>query len=146
MIWTTDELKFRSPGCATNAGLVLWLRHSKIPYIENGRGDIQVLARDAHRIDRAEDNITPLLNGELSFKREEPGVYLLKQKGEVVYVGMTKSLFGRMEKHVRGDFKFDEISFIRAPRSEVDLLETELIGRYLPKYNIINNPTKRSAK
>jgi hypothetical protein len=139
MMLMSHEIFAISPGCVTNAGLILWLRNAHIPFVQNGNGDIQVLAKDEWRLDIAKDNITPILKGDHTFKRDEPGVYLLKNKGEVVYVGMTKSLFTRMEKHVRGDFKFDEITFIRSHPKDADLLETELIGRYAPKYNISKN-------
>jgi hypothetical protein len=142
VIVSRRDLFLMSPQCVTNEGLILWLRSANVPYLQNGAGDVQVLAKDAHRLESIDDNITPMLKGQQTFTRDEPGVYLLKWKGEVVYVGMTKSLFTRMEKHIRGDYKFDEITFIRTSQKDAGLLESELIGRYLPKYNQSKNPQK----
>lgn len=146
MIITTKELMAMSPGCVTNSGLMLWLRTSRIPFIQNGTGDVQVQERFRNLFAIAKDNITPMVNATRSFKRDEPGVYLLKHKGDVVYVGMTKSLFTRMEKHVRGDFKFDEIEFISTTKNDAPLLESELIGRYIPKYNQVKIPSSKRTE
>ena len=62
-------------------------------------------------------------------------VYMLKNKGEVVYIGKSKSVTKRINTHC-ADKDFDE-SFICLCKNEleVDRLENHLIKKLEPKYN-----------
>jgi len=77
-----------------------------------------------------------------------PGVYLMKKKKEVIYVGKAKNLKKRVSsyfKKVHIDKKtmelvnhIDDLEFIVC-KSELDalILENNLIKKYMPKYNIL---------
>lgn len=86
------------------------------------------------------------------------GVYMLLRKGEVVYVGQSKSVGERLRTHcrqrkggVRGSglfankikvgFSFDEIQVRACMLGELDDLERAMIKKYQPKYNVkLKNP------
>tara|TARA_Y100000593_G_scaffold18029_1_gene36095 strand:- start:188 stop:802 length:615 start_codon:yes stop_codon:yes gene_type:complete len=63
-----------------------------------------------------------------------PGVYFLCHEGEVVYVGQSKEVSGRVGAHM-GDKEFDFAFCVHVPRSDLDYVEGELIRRLQPKYN-----------
>lgn len=78
---------------------------------------------------------------------ENPGVYLMKEKNKVIYVGKAKNLYKRVKSYFQKDVDqektkelvkhIEDIDYILCP-SEVDalLLENNLIKKYNPKYNI----------
>lgn len=78
---------------------------------------------------------------------ENPGVYLMKEKNKVIYVGKAKNLYKRVKSYFQKDLAqektkelvkhIDDIDYIVCP-SELDalLLENNLIKKYNPKYNI----------
>lgn len=78
---------------------------------------------------------------------ENPGVYLMKEKNKVIYVGKAKNLYKRVKSYFQKDLvqektrelvkHIDDIDYILCP-SELDalLLENNLIKKYSPKYNI----------
>jgi hypothetical protein len=74
----------------------------------------------------------------LSIQSEETigcsGVYFLCHLGEVVYVGQSVNVFGRVGAHI-GDKTFDSAFFARVPRSDLDYVEGALIRSLEPKYN-----------
>ena len=63
-----------------------------------------------------------------------PGVYFLCHEGNVVYVGQSGNVFGRIGAHL-GDKTFDSVFFARVPQSDLDFVEGELIRTLSPKYN-----------
>lgn len=83
------------------------------------------------------------------------GVYALVWRGEVVYVGKSKSMYSRIYTHrnlwnqarrgkaapnwlptsVKG-ILFDEVHIRPCSLEAIDGLEKEMINRYKPKYNI----------
>lgn len=63
-----------------------------------------------------------------------PGVYFLCSEGEVVYVGQSGNVFGRVGAHI-GNKTFDAVFFVRVPQSDLDYVEGELIRTLKPKYN-----------
>jgi len=77
-----------------------------------------------------------------------PGVYLMKEKNKIIYIGKAKRLKKRVYsyfKKVHTDKKtielvdhIDDLEFIVC-KSELDalILENNLIKKYLPKYNIL---------
>lgn len=77
-----------------------------------------------------------------------PGVYLMKRKEEIIYVGKAKNLKKRISsyfKKIHTDKKtmelvshIEDFEFIVC-KSELDslILENNLIKKYLPKYNIL---------
>jgi len=78
---------------------------------------------------------------------ENPGVYLMKEKNKVIYVGKAKNLYKRVKSYFQKEVDrektrelvkhIDDIEYILCP-SELDalLLENNLIKKYNPKYNI----------
>lgn len=77
-----------------------------------------------------------------------PGVYLMKNKGKIIYIGKAKNLKNRVTSYFNREHDSDktkelvkhieEIDYIIC-KSEVDalILENNLIKRHLPKYNIM---------
>lgn len=61
-------------------------------------------------------------------------VYLLTRNDEVVYVGRTKSLKNRTNRH-RPEKNFDAVYYFDAPRSESRALESALVALLQPEYN-----------
>ena len=85
------------------------------------------------------------------------GVYLLVRKGQVVYVGRSKSMLSRIYSHriawqrVRKGLKphpflnikgmlFDEILIQPCHPDKVKDLELQMIAKYRPKHNIVGMP------
>ncbi len=78
---------------------------------------------------------------------ENPGVYLMKEKNKIIYVGKAKNLYKRVKSYFQKEVDrektrelvkhIDDIDYILCP-SELDalLLENNLIKKYNPKYNI----------
>lgn len=78
---------------------------------------------------------------------ENPGVYLMKEKNKIIYVGKAKNLYKRVKSYFQKEVDrektrelvkhIDDIEYILCP-SELDalLLENNLIKKYNPKYNI----------
>lgn len=81
------------------------------------------------------------------------GVYALVAKGKVIYVGKSKSMIARINAHRRkwidkrkgskaSDFipipglLFDEIHIRPVPLDQLDRVETEMINKYKPRYNV----------
>lgn len=64
---------------------------------------------------------------------QEPIIYFLLDKEDVVYVGQSKSGMGRPYQHK--DKVFDKISVLKCSEKVLDALETEYIKKYKPKYN-----------
>lgn len=79
---------------------------------------------------------------------ENPGVYLMKKEGKVIYVGKAKNLKNRVSSYFNREHESEKtkelvkniqnIEFIIC-NSEVDalILENNLIKKYMPKYNIL---------
>jgi hypothetical protein len=71
-----------------------------------------------------------------------PGVYFLCQGDEVVYVGQSINVPGRIMFHIRESRQaagktFDPLSifYLPVPEGELSRVESEFIGRLRPKYN-----------
>ena len=82
-----------------------------------------------------------LSNNELRFKgtKEQSGVYILKNKGKVVYVGRSLTCVNsRLVAHCRDkEDDFDEVDvFLIKNLADVAILEIYLICRYSPKLNV----------
>jgi excinuclease UvrABC nuclease subunit len=91
------------------------------------------------------------------------GIYLLCYKGQVVYVGKSKSMYSRIYTHRnqwnnvrRGKAKsptwlpqavkgilFDEVHVRHCSLEAMDGLEVEAIQRFQPKYNVQHKPVQR---
>lgn len=79
---------------------------------------------------------------------ENPGVYLMKKNGKVIYVGKAKNLKNRVSSYFNREHdsektrelvrNIEDIDFIIC-NSELDalVLENNLIKKYTPKYNIL---------
>ena len=69
------------------------------------------------------------------------GVYLLKKKGRVVYVGKSTNVARRIGQH--GDKKFDSHEVLECCLEELDSLEIENIKKYDPILNKSHSPSKK---
>ncbi|MGL4392412.1 MAG: excinuclease ABC subunit UvrC [Fusobacteriaceae bacterium] len=79
---------------------------------------------------------------------ENPGVYLMKKKSTIIYVGKAKNLRNRVASYFNREHEniktrelvknIEDIEFILC-NNEVDafILENNLIKKYMPKYNIL---------
>ena len=71
---------------------------------------------------------------------DKPGIYLVRnKKGDAQYIGMTKTLQGRIGQHLsQRDIPGAESFQIRTTRaaSQAEKLEGKYIQRYRPTYNI----------
>ncbi len=77
-----------------------------------------------------------------------PGVYLMKKKSKIIYIGKAKNLKNRVTSYFNRDHdsektrelvkNIDNIEYIIC-NSEVDalILENNLIKKHMPKYNIM---------
>ncbi len=70
-----------------------------------------------------------------NFDGYPPAVYFLCKEGEVVYVGQTVSMAGRMESHIRDNKQFDSVFFIPVPRSILSNVEKAFIKLLKPILN-----------
>jgi hypothetical protein len=65
----------------------------------------------------------------------KPGIYILAQGDEAVYIGMSIRPIQRIADHV-GLMVFDSIYVVSCDINELATLESEFIRKYQPKYNI----------
>ena len=64
------------------------------------------------------------------------GVYLLKNKGETVYVGQSSNIRNRVSHHINATNKvFDCIEYVEEKPSNLNNLEASLIVELNPTYN-----------
>jgi hypothetical protein len=63
-----------------------------------------------------------------------PGVYFLCHGEQVVYVGQSINVFGRVGAHI-GNKTFDRVYFVRVPESDLNFVEGRLIEQLAPRYN-----------
>lgn len=124
-------------GQQTPGGVALWLKILGIPFNLDGKKRPCVMDCFSHMVvGKTPACVESLIGSGTMFSRDEPGVYILRSSGTVIYVGMTKSLFARMEKHIRAGYHFDQVEFIRTSPEHAALLETELIARLRPTLNV----------
>lgn len=72
----------------------------------------------------------------------KPGVYILWQKNEPVYVGISKYVGNRVGDHKRDGKVFDLVQFVEVEnKKKRSLLEKALIGSLQPKLNIADKDT-----
>lgn len=88
----------------------------------------------------------PILLGEfLSGDYRHPAVYLLYFRGEVVYVGQSRTLKLRIDEHlVQGLKTFDAVAFVRCPFNRLNEVESHFIRELAPRYN--NCATARKVR
>jgi len=66
------------------------------------------------------------------------GIYFLFEDEEIVYVGQTRNLFGRMANHIRSApfyLVFTSYAFVRVDAIDLDLVEMFWIEKLNPKHN-----------
>jgi excinuclease ABC subunit C len=88
---------------------------------------------------------------------QSPGVYEFKNKnGEVIYVGKAKNLKARVSQYFTGHDERDQIPYLMEEAADLTytvvnseleslFLESTLIKKYLPKYNIMLRDDKNYA-
>lgn len=62
------------------------------------------------------------------------GVYFLIKGSEVVYVGQSTNVMGRLTGHLRGK-DFDRFAFLNCPKSQLLDIESRYIAALKPKHN-----------
>lgn len=68
--------------------------------------------------------------------RKPCGVYFLLHEGEVVYVGQSVNIFGRVSSHISQTWMvFDSFAWIPVPRDELLYEEAAYIVKFRPKLN-----------
>lgn len=139
MFMTEKEIQLFT-GCYSLAGQRFWLDQHEIHYDVNALGHIALLrslldvVRQPNwrkKIFLSKADITP----QSLLPRRGVGVYLLLQKGKVVYVGQTTNFFVRMAAHDKPGIDFDGVHFIPMPLECIATFEREYILRFDPKYN-----------
>jgi hypothetical protein len=64
------------------------------------------------------------------------GIYFLKFDGEIVYVGQSRSVYGRISAHKgEGRKKFDKVIFMPCSENDLNDFEGFFINLLRPKYN-----------
>lgn len=75
--------------------------------------------------------------------RRFPAVYFLYHRGEVVYVGQSRTLKLRIDQHLSDMAKmFDAVAFIPCPFNRLNQLEAHYIKHLAPKYNSCGSAKK----
>lgn len=65
------------------------------------------------------------------------GVYLLKCKGVVVYVGQSVELWRRLYTHLNKKWiAFDAVEVIACAKYDLSRIEAQLVEQYAPKGNV----------
>ena len=77
-----------------------------------------------------------------TFDLSLPYVYLLWDKGEVVYVGQTFNIKTRIQAHLKSK-EFKQVSLIECTKEDIDEVENHNITTLKPKYNKKYNPDYR---
>lgn len=88
----------------------------------------------------SEVELSEIAERSIPFSGLTPAVYFLFQAGELVYIGQSNHVYGRLAGHVpgvRGDPSkpWDRVTILEVPADELVLLEGLLIHRFRPPYN-----------
>jgi hypothetical protein len=137
-------------GCKTPAAQILAMKHRRIKHFENDKGP--VLTRVEHDRTPAEKRPTDVIPSEQDIRclapmpRNGVGIYFLFDGKEIVYIGKTTNLFGRIGSHTTGEYVFDSIRFLPVKEKDLDVMEREYIARFKPKYNKMHNKQVADAE
>lgn len=78
------------------------------------------------------------------------GVYFLFDGDELVYVGESGDIYGRVQSHravaQTGGKKFDHAAFMEYPAEQRKKVEASYIRKYRPKYNFVHKPWVFASK
>ena len=78
-----------------------------------------------------------LINKKSITQTESPGIYLLIDNDEIVYVGKSLTPEQRVGTHQYSDKNFDSYYIVSCNEEELQNLEAKYIFKYHPKYNKI---------
>lgn len=70
------------------------------------------------------------------------GIYFLISNGELIYIGQSKDIFGRIEDH-KNDKVFDHFCYFECKPDQLDYKERKLIKQHKPKLNIAHKPVDK---
>jgi len=107
-----------------------------------------VSINDLHKEIRAgwrKNSIIPLKSFSIEEAFFKPCIYYLMAGENIVYIGETESLMGRLSDHIKENKKvFDKIQFVWFNGSRAERLqkEKEEIKFHKPHYNVIHNQWK----
>lgn len=73
-------------------------------------------------------------------KRVFSGVYFLLLKEEIIYIGTSRNVHGRVAEHRINGRQFDKAFFVEADGDEREMLERALIKAITPSQNRRHNP------
>lgn len=68
--------------------------------------------------------------------RHSSGIYFLIKRREVIYVGQSVDVLGRIARHRREGRDFDAYTYIECPPEELDQLERQYIRALVPELNM----------
>lgn len=75
------------------------------------------------------------------------GIYFLLRKNEVIYVGQSVDVLGRISRHRREGRAFDAYAYIECAQDEMDRLERLYIRAFVPEENMsLGNNDRLSSK
>lgn len=64
-----------------------------------------------------------------------PGIYFLISGGEIVYIGKSKNVSGRLRDHIKNGRGFDRFTVHHCTEEELDGLEKKYISAFNPAQN-----------
>lgn len=67
------------------------------------------------------------------------GVYFLKKRGKIIYVGQSTDILKRIYQHRYNKIDFDSYDYITCDTDALRELEKELIKKHCPKLNKVHN-------
>lgn len=73
-------------------------------------------------------------------KRVFSGVYFLLLNDEIVYIGTSRNVHGRVAEHRANGRPFDKAFFVEASGDDREMLERALIKAITPSQNRMHNP------
>ena len=75
------------------------------------------------------------------------GIYFLFDKGEVVYIGKSTDVFGRVHRHaIDGHKSFDAWAYLELGLDTIDKMERQYVQLLRPKYNVTFNPSRERQR
>jgi len=128
-------------GCYSRIGQAHWLRHNNIEHLVNSDGDV-LLARGCLDIIKEEKWREKIFLSKVDvlkctkIPRRGVGIYFLRKRSVILYIGKTTNFFVRMAAHDKGEIPFDSVSFVPTSEMDLDLFEREYILKFKPKYDL----------
>lgn len=72
----------------------------------------------------------------------KPCVYFLFDRTELVYIGQSVQLLGRLQQHIQDRKIFDEVSYVFVNQKQLLFIESFYIYRHKPKHNCVTDKSE----